>query len=124
MWWLLKPGLQTLAGRGSNAPKCYRTIAALADQISREFNVSRQVIDLEMRHEILHSARAFPALLVTGKTEGEVGRMEVRDWLKPTSNNGTKPVKQIVLADDWFDVMSMRQWRERVLAARQKKSVG
>ena len=41
--------------------------------------------------------------------------MEVRDWLKRASDNGNKPVKQIVFAGERFDVMSVRRWRERVL---------
>ena len=41
--------------------------------------------------------------------------MEVRDWLKRASANGTKPVKQIVFEGERFDVMSVRRWRERVL---------
>ncbi len=43
--------------------------------------------------------------------------MEVRDWLKRESNDGKKPVKQIVFAGDRFDVTSVRRWRERVLCA-------
>jgi hypothetical protein len=41
--------------------------------------------------------------------------MEVRDWLKRASDNGRKPVKQIVFAGERFDVMSVRRWRERVV---------
>jgi hypothetical protein len=41
--------------------------------------------------------------------------MEVRDYLKRTSDNGKKPVKQIVFAGERFDVMSVRGWRDRLL---------
>ena len=41
--------------------------------------------------------------------------MEVRDWLKRESDNGRKPVKQIVFEGERFDVMSVRRWRERAL---------
>lgn len=61
-------------------------------------------------------AQAFPVLLVIRNSEGEVRWMEVRDWLKRESHNGKKPVKQIVFAGERFDVMSVRRWRERVLA--------
>ena len=37
-----------------------------------------------------------------------------RDWLKRASDNGRKPVKQIVFTGERFDVMSVRRWRERV----------
>ena len=60
-------------------------------------------------------AQAFPVLLVVGNSGGEVRWMEVRDWLKRTSDNGKKPVKQIVFAGERFDVMSVRRWREKVL---------
>ena len=56
-------------------------------------------------------------LLVIRNSEGEVRWMEVRDWLKRESDNGRKPVKQIVFAGERFDVMSVRRWRERVLTA-------
>jgi len=60
-------------------------------------------------------AQAFPVLLVIRNPEGEVRWMEVRDWLKHVSDNGKKPVKQIVFEGERFDVMSVRRWRDRVL---------
>lgn len=42
-------------------------------------------------------AQAFPVLLIR-RAEGEVRWMEVHDRLKLTSENGKKPVKQIVFA--------------------------
>ena len=36
---------------------------------------------------------------------------------KHASENGKKPVKQIVFEGERFDVMSVRRWRERVLNA-------
>ena len=62
-------------------------------------------------------AQAFPVLLVIRNSEGEVRWMEVRDWLKRASDHGKKPVKQIVFEGERFDVMSVRRWRERVLAS-------
>ena len=131
---------------------------ALADQISREFNVSDQGIDMEIefnddahkatgaklylqlksgdsylrerkgdgaeiftikdgRHARYWMAQAFPVLLVIRNSEGEVRWMEVRDWLKRASDNGKKPVRQIVFAGERFDVMSVRRWRDKVLGA-------
>ncbi len=127
----------------------------LADQISREFNVSDQGIDLEIEFtDDAHAAtgaklylqiksgdsclrerkgdgtefftikderqrywmaQAFPVLLVIRNAEGDVRWMEVRDWLKRVSDNGRKPVKQIVFTGERFDVMSVSRWRERVL---------
>jgi len=129
---------------------------ALADQISRQFKVSDQGIDMEIefnddaheatgaklylqlksgdsytrkrrddgaeiftvkkpRHAEYWMAQAFPVLLVIRNSEGEVRWMEVRDWLKRASENGKKPVKQIVFEGEGFNVMSVRRWRERVL---------
>ena len=70
------------------------------------------------RHAEYWMAQAFPVLLVIRNSEGEVRWMEVRDWLKRASENGTKPVKQIVFEGERFDVMSVRRWRERVLGSR------
>lgn len=67
------------------------------------------------RHARYWMAQAFPVLLVIRNSEGEVRWMEVRDWLKKASDNGKKPVKQIVFEGERFDVMSVRRWRERVL---------
>jgi hypothetical protein len=72
------------------------------------------------RHARYWMAQAFPVLLVIRNAEGEVRWMEVRDWLKRASDNGKKPVKQIVFAGERFDVMSVRRWRERVLGGKQQ----
>ncbi len=68
------------------------------------------------RHLRYWMAQKFPVLLVIRNSEGEVRWMEVRDWLKNASDNGKKPVKQIVFSGERFDVMSVRRWRDRVLA--------
>lgn len=49
-------------------------------------------------------ATPVPLLLAIRNAEGEVRWMEVRDWLKRASDNGRKPVKQIVFAGERFDV--------------------
>ena len=67
------------------------------------------------RHARYWMAQAFPVLLVFRTSDGEVRWMEVRDWLKRASDNGRKPVKQIVFDGERFDVMSVRRWRERAL---------
>ena len=69
----------------------------------------------DARHARYWMAQAFPVLLVIRNAEGEVRWMEVRDYLKRASENGTKPVKQIVFAGERFDVMSVRGWRDRTL---------
>ena len=67
------------------------------------------------RHARYWMAQEFPVLLVIRNSEEEVRWMEVRDYLKRTSNNGAKPTKQIIFDGERFDVMSVRRWRERVL---------
>jgi len=115
---------------------------ALAGQISREFNVRDHGIDMEIEfkndagqatgqklylqlksdnsydegHIRYWMAQALPVLLVIRNSEGEVRWMEVRDWLKRASDKAQKPVKQIVFEGERFDVMSVRRWRDKVLA--------
>ncbi|HZH29222.1 MAG TPA: TIR domain-containing protein [Pyrinomonadaceae bacterium] len=67
------------------------------------------------RHARYWMAQAFPVLLVIRNSEGEVRWMEVRDWLKRASDNGKKPVKQIIFEGERLDVMSVRRWRKRAL---------
>jgi hypothetical protein len=69
----------------------------------------------EERHARYWMDQAFPVLLVIRNSEGEVRWMEVRDYLKHVSDNGKKPVRQIVFAGERFDVMSVRGWRDRAL---------
>ena len=69
----------------------------------------------DARHARYWMDQAFPVLLVIRNAEGEVRWMEVRDYLKRASDNGKKPVKQIVFAGERFDVMSVRGWRDRAL---------
>jgi hypothetical protein len=42
--------------------------------------------------------------------------MEVGDWLKHESDDGKKPVRQIVFEGERLDVMSVRRWRDRTLS--------
>ena len=67
------------------------------------------------RHARYWMVQAFPVLLVLRNSEGEVRWMDVQDYLKRVSDNGKKPVKQIVFAGERFDVMSVRGWRDRAL---------
>lgn len=59
--------------------------------------------------------QSFPVLLVIRSSEGEVRWMEVRDYLRSVSDDGKKPVRQIVFEGERFDVMSVRRWRDRAL---------
>jgi hypothetical protein len=43
------------------------------------------------------------------------GKARPAVWLKRATDNGEKPVRQIVFEGERFDVMSVRRWRERVL---------
>jgi hypothetical protein len=58
--------------------------------------------------------QAYPVLLVTRASDGEIRWMDVSEHLKRESAGG-KAVKQIVFAGERFDVMSVRRWRDRVL---------
>lgn len=67
------------------------------------------------RHADYWKAQAFPVLLLVRTSDGGILWMEVRDWLKRESNDGKKPVRQIVFEGERFDVMSVRRWREKAL---------
>jgi small GTP-binding protein len=70
------------------------------------------------RHVEYWMAQAFPVMLVIRTSEGEVRWMEVREWLKRASENGKKPVKQIIFEGTRFDVMSVRRLRDDALGHR------
>ncbi|MBC7818336.1 MAG: DUF4365 domain-containing protein [Planctomycetaceae bacterium] len=70
----------------------------------------------DQRHVSYWMNQAFPVLLVVRNSAGEVRWMEVRDWLREATDNGKKKVTQIVFDGERFDVMSIRRWRERLLA--------
>ena len=86
----------------------------------------------KQRHAEYWMAQAFPVLLVIWNAEGEVRWMEVRDWLKRTSDNGfsTQPSsglrppsptpvgegQQIVFEGERFAVMRVRRWQEKILS--------
>jgi len=68
------------------------------------------------RHVRYWMQQQFPVFLIIRTSDGEVRWMEVRDWLKQATDNGKKPVKQIIFDGDRFDVMSVRHWREKALS--------
>ena len=57
--------------------------------------------------------QAYPVLLVIRTSDGEIRWMDVSAYLR----NAPQPVKQIVFSGERFDVMSVRRWRDRVLAS-------
>ena len=67
------------------------------------------------RHADYWREQAFPVLLVIRTSDGKVRWMEIRDYLKRESDNGKKPVKQILFVGERFDVMSVRRWRDIAL---------
>jgi small GTP-binding protein len=67
------------------------------------------------RHIRYWMEQQFPVLLVIRNSNGEVRWMEIRDWLKQKTDNGRKPIKQIVFEGKRFDVMSVRKLREQLL---------
>ncbi|MGZ8248876.1 MAG: DUF4365 domain-containing protein, partial [Methylomagnum sp.] len=63
------------------------------------------------RHARYWMTQQFPVLLVIRNSDGEIRWMEIRDWLKRESQDGKKPVKQIIFEGERFDVTSVRRWR-------------
>ncbi len=74
-----------------------------------------EVFTIKDRHVRYWMSQAFPVMLIIRNSEGEVRWMEVREWLRRESDNGKKPVTQIVFEGERFDVMSVRRWRDRML---------
>lgn len=68
------------------------------------------------RHVRYWMKQAFPVMLVIRDSRGDVRWMEVRDWLRRMQSAFKRPVGQITFEGERFDVMSVRRWRERVLA--------
>ena len=59
--------------------------------------------------------QAYPVMLVIRNSDGEIRWMDVTEYFRRASDNGRKPVTQIVFQGERFDVMSVRRWRDRVL---------
>lgn len=78
----------------------------------------------DARHADYWMNQAFPVLLVIRSSAREVRWMEVRDWLKRETEDGKKPVKQIVFDAERFDVMSVRRWRDRALGSSAAPAAG
>ncbi|NTU43103.1 MAG: DUF4365 domain-containing protein, partial [Nitrospirales bacterium] len=59
--------------------------------------------------------QAYAVMLVIRSSDGEIRWMDVSAYLKRESSGG-RTVNQIVFEGERFDVMSVRRWRERLLA--------
>ncbi len=70
----------------------------------------------KVRHADYWREQVFPVLLVIRTSDGKVRWMEIREYLKRASDDGRKPVKQIVFEGQRLDVMSVRRWRDKVLS--------
>jgi hypothetical protein len=55
-------------------------------------------------------------MLVVRSAERKVRWMEVGEYLRRESDGGKKVVKEILFAGEAFDELSVRRWRERMLA--------
>ena len=60
--------------------------------------------------------QAYTVMLVTRTADWEIRWMNVSTYLKRESTRGKKAVKQIVFQGERLDVMSVRRWRDRMLA--------
>ena len=59
--------------------------------------------------------QAYTVMLAIRTSDGEIRWMDVTEYLRRESTGG-KTVKQIIFDGERFDVMSVRRWRDRVLA--------
>jgi small GTP-binding protein len=106
---------KTDAGKATGR-KVYLQLKSGDSYLKKRKSDGAEIFKIEnTRHADYWRDQAFPVLLVIRNSEGEVRWMEVRDWLKRASENGKKPVKQIVFEGERFDVISVRRWRDQVL---------
>jgi WD40 repeat protein len=85
--------------------------------LRRRRNDEAEIFSIKsQRHVQYWMEQAFPVFLVIRDSKGVVRWMEVRQYLREASENGTKRVTQIVFDGERFDVMSVRRWRDRLLA--------
>jgi len=100
----------------ATAQKLYLQLKSGDSYLRQRKSDSAEIFTIkDERHARYWMAQKFPVLLVIRNSEGDIRWMEVRDWLKRESDNGKKPVRQIVFEGEHFDVMSVRRWRDRAL---------
>jgi hypothetical protein len=99
------------------AKKLYLQLKSGDSQLRKRERDGAQIFQIHHEHHAAYwMNQAYPVFLVIADSQGEVRWMEIRDYLKRESDNGKKPVKQIVFKGERFDVMSVRRWREKVLS--------
>jgi hypothetical protein len=59
----------------------------------------------------LHRLKAFNSL----SSKVILLKMEILAWFKKETDNGQRKVKQILFEGERFDVMSIRNWRKKIL---------
>lgn len=72
----------------------------------------------ETRHADYWREYALPVWLVISNSSGQIRWMEIREYLKSKSDDGKKPVKQIVFTGEPFNVDSIRSLRDRMIGKR------
>lgn len=97
--------------------KLYLQLKSGDSYIRKRQRDDAEVFDIPKdRHAEYWMAQAFLVMLVIRNSEGEIRWMEVSEWLRRESDGGRKQVKQIVFEGERFDVLSVRRWRDRLLA--------
>ena len=100
----------------ATARKLYLQLKSGDSYLTKRKKDGAEIFKIEKpRHANYWREQAFPVLLVIRTSDGTIRWMEVRDWLKEASDNGKKAVRQIVFEGERFDVMSVRNWRDRIL---------
>lgn len=67
------------------------------------------------RWAIYWQGQAYPVMLVIRGSDGQIRWMDVSAYLRRESDNGKKPVKQVVFTGEPFTMMSVRRWRDSAL---------
>ena len=97
--------------------KVYLQLKSGDSYLKKRKRDEREVFKIEkVRHAEYWRQQAFPVLIVIRNSEGESRWMDVRNYLRQNSSNDNKSIRQIVFTGERFDVMSVRRWRDTVLA--------
>jgi small GTP-binding protein len=97
--------------------KIYLQLKSGDSYLSRRKGDGAEIFKIDKEHHAEYwSQSAFPVLLVIRNSNGQIRWMEIRDYLRTRSDEGRRPVRQIVFTGERFDVMSVRRWREQALS--------
>lgn len=67
-------------------------------------------------HVRLWREQKHPVMLIIRTSDGVIRWMDVRDYLRKLTDNGSTTVTQIIFDGEPFDIASIRRWREKFIS--------